>query len=294
MEKRLGKGLGALLSGGPVGSDLETGSSELSIASIRPNPHQPRRTFDPAHLEELTESIRRHGVLQPVVVRPRGKGYELISGERRWRASKLAGRDTVPAVVRHDVTDDAMLELALVENVQREDLNPLERARGYQDMIEALGLTQEAVAERVGLKRATIANHVRLLELPESVQQLVAGGGLSMGHARALLGLPKDAARKRLARETVDEDLSVRAVEERVRALNGGEGAEKKSSREAAEKPVKPPAWVLDLERRCRDRFGAKVAVRNKKGYRGEVAIEYASRKELERLMALLAPADEI
>ncbi|MBM3988030.1 MAG: ParB/RepB/Spo0J family partition protein, partial [Planctomycetes bacterium] len=185
MERRLGKGLSSLLGGRVEGAT----SQELALALIDPNPFQPRVTMDPAGLEELRDSISNHGILQPIVVRKLDGRYQIISGERRWRAARLAGLERIPAVLREVVSDNEMLELALVENVQRRDLDPLERARGFKALMEGLGITQEAVAIKVGLKRATVANHMRLLELPEKVQQAVGKGLLSMGHARALLGL---------------------------------------------------------------------------------------------------------
>jgi ParB family chromosome partitioning protein len=171
MEKRLGRGLGSLL---PSKSEPEAGPSMIPVDAIRPNRFQPRKHFDESALAELRDSIRTHGVLQPIAVRQDGSQYELIAGERRWRAAKEAGLARIPAVVRASATDAAMLELALVENVQRADLDPIERALGYQRMVVELGLTQQGVAERVGLKRSTVANHIRLLELSEPIQRLVA------------------------------------------------------------------------------------------------------------------------
>src|SRR5688572_14180266 len=202
MDRRLGKGLSSLL-GQPAD---ETVARALELGDIDPNPFQPRKTMDPAGLEELRDSIAQHGVLQPVVVRKNGGRYQLVSGERRWRAARLAGLDRIPAVVREDVTDEQMLELALVENLQRRDLDPIERARGFQALMETLGITQEAVAAKVGLKRATVANHLRLLELPAKVQDAVGRGLVTMGHARALLGLADAAKMEELLGECVRQD----------------------------------------------------------------------------------------
>lgn len=285
-ERRLGRGLESLLGSSSVESP-ELPRTEVRLVEIRPNPHQPRRAFDPSALEELAASIRRHGVLQPVVLREAAPGYELISGERRLRAAKLAGLERVPAVVLREVTDEQMLELALVENVQRADLDAIEKARGYAQMVERLGLTQDQVAERVGLKRSTVANHLRLLELPDEVQRAVSEGLISMGHARALLGLEPRARLLELVERIVLEDLSVRAVEQVVR--EGTSKAGKSAGEKPAKGPERPP-WLVELEGRMRDHLGAKVSLVNQPGYRGKIVIEYFDQDDLERLTELLAP----
>jgi len=296
MERRLGLGLGALL---PDSSTPEEGPSELGLDEIRPNPHQPRKTFDAESLDELRQSIQNHGVLQPVVVRSAPAGFELISGERRVRAARLAGLRTIPAVVRHDVGDEAMLELALVENVQRKDLDPLERARGYREMMTALDLTQDQVAQRVGLKRSTVANHIRLLELPETVQQAVAQGSLSMGHARALLAVQDRERLLVMASDAVERRLSVRDVEALVREQSdppgrgSREGGSKPSPRSSKTTAARPP-WLLDLEGKLRERYGAKVEIRNGSDFAGQISIHYAERDDLERLLGLLLPTDSV
>ena len=210
----LGRGLGALI---PTGiSEQTTGLAELSISSIRPNPQQPREHFDEEALAALAESIREVGVLQPVLVRESDDGYELIAGERRWRAARRVGLQTLPAIVR--VADDAaMLQQAIVENVQREQLNPLEEAAAYQQLIEDFSFTHDEVATRVGKSRATITNTLRLLQLPPTIQRYLKEGTLRMGHARALLGTPDRAFQEQLARRASTEDLSVREVEEAIR-----------------------------------------------------------------------------
>lgn len=304
MEKRLGRGLGSLL---PAKSEPEAGPSMIPVDAIRPNRFQPRKHFDESALAELRDSIRTHGVLQPIAVRQDGNQYELIAGERRWRAAKEAGLARIPAVVRTSATDAAMLELALVENVQRADLDPIERALGYQRMVVELGLTQQGVAERVGLKRSTVANHIRLLELSEPIQRLVARSTLTMGHARALLGIADPQERSRLADLVVQLGLSVRQVEERVRVLNGAAPVEAlveeeqevptnpgwTSPREdAGETPVEP--WVRAIEDRLRRALGVKVAVKNQPGTRGQVVITYSDREELERVLGVIAPADRL
>ncbi len=292
MERRLGRGLGSLLSGAAAEAQAGSGgpSAEIPLDSVQPNRHQPRTVFDPAALEELAASIRTHGVLQPVVVRPHGGGHELIAGERRVRAARIAGLKTIPAIVRADVTDQQMLEFALVENLQRQDLDPIERAKGYRRMGEELSLTQEQVADKVGLKRATVANHVRLLELPEVAQAALQSGLLSMGHARALLGLPNEDGIADFVSRIVRQGLSVREVEAQVRA-------QAKPAAPAKEGVIPAPRgtpWVTELEARMAESLGAKVAVRNQPGYRGQIVIEYYGREDLDRLCARLAPRPEV
>lgn len=274
--------------GSEAGGTGLAGNRELPVGAIRPNPHQPREHFDPDALEELRNSIQAHGILQPIAVRPTSDGrYEIIAGERRWRAAQLAGLEAIPAVVRADVTSEQMLELALVENVQRKDLNPIERAQGYQNLVE-IGLTQGDVAKKVGLNRTTIANHIRLLELAPKVREAVSKELITMGHARALLGVREPEAQWRLAERVVREDLSVRAVERFVRELArpkpGGIGSS------STQRTPEQPAWVKELERRIGDELGTRVSLRNHPGYRGQIVIEYFSREDLERLYSALAP----
>lgn len=289
MERRLGRGLGSLLGGSDPVEPMK-GAQELDIARVRPNPHQPRKTFDPQALEELTQSIRQHGVLQPIVVRPSGSSFEIVSGERRWRASQAAGRLTIPATVRADIRDDQMLELALVENLQRQDLDAMERAHGYRDMMETLQVTQEQVAEKVGLKRATVANHLRLLELPVQAQDAVRKGLISMGHARALIGIPKQERILSLVERIAREDLSVREVERIVR-----EQAKPVSSAPAASAAAHPVLpWVRELEERMREHLGTKAKLQVGPGYRGQIVVEFYNRADLDRLAGLLAPKDEL
>ncbi len=280
MERRLGRGLGALLASEPTPTAPRT---EIPLAKIRPNPFQPRKTFTPEALSELQASIRVHGVLQPVVLRSAPGGYELIAGERRFRASQALGLEAIPAVVREGVDDQTMLELALVENLQRADLDPIEKSKGFRQLMER-GLTQEQVAERVGMPRSTVANFLRLLELSEAVQKVVTEGLLSMGHARALLGVPDAARQEELCALAVRRGLSVREVEQRVREL-AGRGAEKKSTLSPP-----PPPWVREMEARIRGQLGTKVRVQNGEGYQGQIVIEYHGREDLDRLYALLAP----
>ena len=285
IERRLGRGLGSLLSTPSTGADSEP-SQEIPLAKIRPNPFQPRGIFDPAALAELQKSIEAHGVLQPVVVRPVGDGYELISGERRFRASQAAGKASIPAVLRQNVPDEDMLGLALVENLQRADLDPMEKPRGFRRLVEKLQLTQEDVAEKVGLRRTTVTNHLRLLELSGKVQEVVAERRITMGHARALLGLADAKAQEKLCEQVVAQGLSVRAVEEQVRLLNG----KVVPAPRAQKADAAAPAWVGEWENRFRNRLGTKVQLRPGEKEQGQIVIHYHDRAELERLMETLAP----
>ncbi len=295
MERRLGRGLSALFTPSstqeaPAQEPDTRTREELPIDKIRANPFQPRRNFDPAGLEELVQSIRQHGLLQPIVVRGLGGAYELVSGERRLRAFRELGRALIPAIIRADVSDAQMLELALVENLQRRDLDPIERALGYRKMIEQLGLTQEQVADKVGLQRPTVANHLRLLELPDSAQQALAKGLIQMGHARALLGCKGSDMAQKLLEKTVRDDLSVREVEAHVRS--------RVSPTPPAAEPIKvvvPQApWVRDLEDRMREHLGTKVQLKNGPGYKGQIVIDYFQREDLERLSEILAPRERL
>lgn len=272
---------------------------EIAVLEIRPNPHQPRKTFDPEGLEELRDSIRNHGLLQPVVVRRSADGYELIAGERRWRAARLAGLDRVPALIKEDVSDGDMLELALVENVQRRDLDALEKARGYQRLMEHLSLTQDQVAQKVGLKRATVANHLRLLDLPEDLQGALTRGLITMGHARALLGVEGEEAQAALLGVIVRDGLSVRQTEARVRGAStadstAADGESPPQQRAAVAEPAEGPIapWVTDLQRRMQIHLGTKVQLQNREGFKGKIVVDYYGREDLERLIELLAPQE--
>jgi ParB family chromosome partitioning protein len=295
MERRLGRGLESLLGGTTqaktADSRPEAPASELEIVRVRPNPMQPRKVFESGPLEELKDSIALHGVLQPICVRRRESGFEIIAGERRWRASRLAGLQTIPAVVLENVDDERMLELALVENLQRQDLDPMERARGFHEMQDRLSLTQDQVAQRVGLKRSTVANHIRLLELPPEVQEAVAGGVIDMGHGRALLSLPDPKAIKKMLARTVREELSVRQVERLVREAVEGPTP---SAASASDEIIPRAPWMEELEGRMRRHLGTKISLQNGEGYRGRIVIQYHDREELERLSSLLGPKDEV
>jgi ParB family chromosome partitioning protein len=260
--------------------------AELPVTAIRPNPRQPRSVFDEDALDELVGSIREIGVLQPVVVRPVDDGYELIMGERRWRATQAAGLDTIPAIVRQ-TEDGDLLRDALLENLHRSQLNPLEEAAAYQQLLDDFGCTHDELATRIHRSRPQISNTLRLLRLPPLVQRRVAAGVLSAGHARALLGLSDGAAIERLAQRIVAEGLSVRAVEEIVAV--GGEGGGRRQQR-------RPRAGVRnealdDLATRLSDRFETRVKVDLGK-QRGKLTVEFASVQDLNRILASLAPDD--
>lgn len=277
VQRRLGRGLDFLLSpdaAAPEGVEV----AQIEIARIRPNPFQPRRDFGPEELEELAASIREHGVLQPVVVRAAGDDYEIVAGERRVRACQRLGLATVPAIVRA-ADDTQMLELALVENIQRADLNPIEEARAYHAYIVRLDLTQEQAAQRLGKSRSAVANMIRLLDLPGDVQEAVSRGTLSMGHARALLAVTDPEAIRSLARRVEAERLSVRDVERLARTWS--------SETPADAAPVPPSAHVADLEQRLREVLGTKVSVRDRGGP-GRIVIDYYTGDDLARILALL------
>src|SRR5678815_3216960 len=253
-RKALGRGLGALLSSDST-IDLGAEPSEVEIDAIVPGPMQPRTHFDEASLESLADSIRAHGIVQPLLVRRRDGGYELIAGERRWRAAKLAGISRVPVVIR-EVPDDNLLEIALIENIQRENLNPIEEAQAYKKLIETVGLTQESLATRVGRDRSYITNYLRLLRLPEDIQNLVAEGRLSTGHARTVLGLEAVDEQRRVARRIIEKGLSVRETETLVRRLVEGSGDRKTGNRVAAN-----DANVRAAEAKLRRRYSTQVRI---------------------------------
>lgn len=278
----LGKGLGALIPA-ESSTDQVGGLHEIPVASIRPNPYQPRGHFDEESLASLAESIREVGVLQPILVRPIDDGYELIAGERRWRAARRVGRQTIPALVR--TTDDASaLEHALVENIHRANLNVLEEAAAYQQLIEDFSLTHEEVASRVGRSRATVSNMLRLLQLPPSIQRCLKEGTLEMGHARALLGTPDRAFQEQLARRAANEGMSVRAVEEAVKNHSGVEA--RPSSTPPTANKLRAPG-LLELEELLGDYLATRVAV-NMGTKKGKVVVEFSTLEDLERIYRLM------
>lgn len=305
----LGKGLGALIPSEVAAVDQDATLQELAVSQIAPNPNQPRGHFDEEALASLTASVAELGVLQPVLVRPLGDDrYELIAGERRWRAAKRAGLQALPAVVRR-IEDGASLEQAVVENLHRQDLNPLEEAAAYQQLIGDFKLSHEDVARRVGKSRSAVSNTLRLFQLPPSVQRLVADSQISAGHARALLGTPDRSFQEALARRTASEQLSVRDVEEAVRARSGGDdsaGSETGDDDGEASRPspasagkaaraggkLRPPG-LLELEELLSDRLDTRVKV-SMGSKRGKVTIDFASLEDLERIYrAMTTPSTE-
>ncbi len=277
----LGKGLGALIPTGVVSNDT-VGLQEIPVAAIRPNPQQPREHFDEESLASLAESIREVGVLQPILVRAGGDGFELIAGERRWRAAHRIGLQTIPGIVR--TADNAsMLQQAIVENVQREELNPLEEAAAYQQLIEDFSLTHDDVAARVGRSRTSITNTLRLLQLPPAIQRYVKDGSLRMGHARALLGTPDRAFQEQLAKRAVADDISVREVEDAIRSREGTPAP--KSARARATK-LRPPG-LLELEELLGDYLETRVRI-SMGPSRGKVEVDFATLEDLERIYRIV------
>ena len=281
-RKALGKGIEALIpdldEGLPKGED-SNGSLNLLIDEVFPNRLQPRKNFDDEKFNELERSIREHGVLQPVIVQKGVNGYELIVGERRWRASKKAGLKKIPAVIR-EVTDLESLELALIENLNRQDLNPIEEADGYERLAKDFGLTQEKIAKRMGKSRESVANIMRLLKLPRQVQQEMISGRLTMGHGRALLGLKSEQEILFLRKKIVDQSLNVRETEIQVNLLK--HKSEKPKKREKANKDI----FIRNLQTELERKLGTKVEIAtNQKG--GKVVIKYYSNDDLERIIKM-------
>lgn len=283
-RKALGRGLSALLGEDSTNQTGEEGLIEIDLDLITPNAEQPRTRFTEANLEELAQSIRVNGVVQPILVRKKGARYELIAGERRWRASQRAGLSKIPAVVK-DVSDDKILELALVENIQRQELNAIEEAKAYKKLIEMIGLTQEMVASRVGKDRTFITNYLRLLKLPDDIQDLVSEEKLSVGHARALLMADNSDAQRRLARSIMEMSLSVRETEKAVKRINRGD------SETVENKPVKPKldANYKVAETKLRRKFGTQIRIiPDGKGTGGKIELEYYGEADLDRIYQLL------
>src|SRR5580693_2374312 len=288
-RKALGKGLSALL---PTKSTVAAAAAtapapeiprvgSIPISQIEPNPLQPRTAFDPARLHELANSIQANGVIQPVIVRRKADHYELIAGERRLRAAKLAGLTEVPAVIQ-DYADERLLEVALVENIQREDLNPLETAQALERLVREMHLSHEEIATRTGKDRTTVTNMIRLLRLPVDVQLLVAERRISMGHARAILGLPTPELQTQLAEKTAAQGYSVRQVERLVKKIS--------EPREPSEKPLQDPnikAAIAELE----GALGTRVRIVEKTDEHGRIEIEYYSQEDLQRVYELIVPA---
>ena len=278
-NRGLGRGLGALLSSTPTESDVLI---EIAVDQVAPNPSQPRKTFESNSLEELAASIRASGVIQPIIVRHTGAGYQLIAGERRWRAARQAGLDRIPALVR-EASDAESLELALVENLLREDLNPMEESEAYRHLLEQFGWTQDHLAQRIGRDRTSIANSLRLLRLPDEIQADLRGGRLTMGHARALLALPSTADQLKLRDEILAHDWSVRTTEDSIRARETARATRRTPRRRRGHSPE-----LAALEQSLQRALQTRVAIVGD-GRRGKIEITYANAEELERLAELLA-----
>lgn len=281
MSKRLGRGLDALIPSLSVQDDDKI--IELPLKQLRPNPYQPRKHFDEQGIQELAESIKQHGVIQPVIVRSVLKGYELIAGERRFRASQMLGLETIPAVVRA-FTDDQTMEIALIENLQRENLNAIELAQAYQNLMDQLELTQEELSVKVGKSRSHIANFLRLLNLPDDVKDHVSRGTLSMGHARAIAGVKDPGAVKQLAKSTIEQEWSVRQLEEAIQQMN-------RSNAKASEKKklTSRDPYIEHIEESLREQFRTTVKIKQmKQKGKGKIEISYFSNEDLERLLEMM------
>lgn len=281
----LGRGLGSLMGE----AQSETGyvdkkeETKVSIDKINPNPNQPRTHFNETLLNELADSIRENGVLQPLLVRKKGEGYEIIAGERRYQASKIAGLEELPVIVK-EVDDQKMLELALIENLQRSDLNPIEEAKGYRQLIKASGMTQEALSRAVSKSRSSITNSLRLLDLPEPVQQYLFDGRLTAGHARAILAVPYEEQRIKLADKVVAEGLSVRATENLAPLFSVGETPR-------APRPVMPQSYKR-AARVLRQALNTNVKVKSTRG-KNKIEIEFKDEEELTRILASMVSGDD-
>lgn len=291
-RKALGRGLESLLPSRPLNQPIAMPSAqanasaqEIPVDSIDPNPYQTRRRINETALEELAESIRASGVVQPVVLRPAANGrYQLVAGERRWHASKRAGKATIPAVVRQ-ISNEQAMEITIIENLQREDLNPMEQARAFERLSREFGLTQEQIAARTGKDRASIANFIRLLKLPEDLQNALEVGALSFGHGKVLLalaGFPEHM--ERAAREIIEKQLSVRQTEELVARLLNPQVAEQKQEKPAI--PIDPN--VREAQRSLESSLGVKVEIRDRKG-KGKIILKYGSLEDFDRIVEALA-----
>jgi len=284
MNKRgLGKGLGALIpTTNIVQFDPEKDTiTEIEIDEIIPNSFQPRKNFDPEKMAELAASIKEHGVLQPVIVRPHSSGYELVVGERRLRASKQLGLEKIPAVIK-TLSDQDMTEIALIENIQRHDLNPVEEARAYKRLIEEFGLTQDAVAKKLGKSRPFVANFLRILNLPEEILDLLESGRLTVGHARPLLTVEDKNLQKQIVKQILEKQLSVRQTEQLV---NNSLKTKKTKTKETKKDTFSP--ILNDIQERLRLKFSTKVNIKDD-GKKGKIEIEYYNYEELQRIIELL------
>ncbi|MFD4704382.1 ParB/RepB/Spo0J family partition protein [Gottfriedia sp. NPDC058432] len=277
MAKGLGKGIGAFFQDINQQEELV---QEIDLKELRPNPYQPRKVFDETAMLELTQSVIEHGILQPIIARKSIKGFQIVAGERRYRAARNAGLNTVPVIVR-DLTEEQMMELAVLENLQRDDLNPLEEAEAYQTLIEQLHLTQEQLAKKLGKSRPHIANYLRILTLPNSVQKMVEEGTLSMGHGRALLGLKRKGLIEGTALKVIEKNLSVREVESLVNDLN------ENVSRETSKKNPTKNIFFSEYEDLLQEKFGTSVKIKSAKD-KGKIEIQFFNKEDLERILSII------
>lgn len=282
-KQALGRGLNALMGEAQTETGSVTSDTLVDITKIQPNPNQPRTHFNETLLQELSESIRENGVLQPLLVRKKGQKYEIIAGERRYQASKLAGIEKLPVIIK-DVDDQKMLELALIENLQRSDLNPIEEAKGYKQLLKESGMTQEALSKAVSKSRSAITNSLRLLDLPDEVQQFLFDGKMTAGHARAILAVPFEDARIRLAQKVVNEGLSVRATENLAPLFSVGE--EPKKSKSVTPQSYKKAARAL------RQVFNTNVKVKSSRG-KNKIEIEFKDEEELSQILSVVMNSAE-
>lgn len=288
-SKGLGKGLDSLIpSGGmdiaPVSEEVKKAEVYVNITKIEPNRDQPRKEFDEEALAGLSESIKEHGVIEPLIVQDRGDHYEIIAGERRWRASRLAGLKEVPVIIK-DLTEQEIVEISLIENIQREDLNPIEEAMAYRRLIDEFNLKQDAVAKRVGKNRTTVTNSLRLLKLNENVQQMLVNKEISSGHARAILTIDEKDKQYEIARKVFDENLSVRDTEKLVKELEEPKENKKPVKKET---PEVIKAIYEDIENNLRTVLGVKVNIVSKDSNNGKIEIEYYSKEQLEQFTNIL------
>lgn len=282
----LGKGLGALIPKTPNNTqekERQTSSvNKVWINLIKPNPEQPRKSFDDEKISELSKSIKENGIIQPLILkRLENKTYIIIAGERRWRAARLANLKEVPAVILEDIGNDEVLKLSLIENIQREDLNPIEEALAYDKLIQDLKITQQQLSEKMGKSRTAIANSLRLLNLDKTVKEYLVDGVISEGHGRALLGLNDANLQNEIAKKIIDENLSVRQVELLVKHIN-----ENRDNKRKTLPKVSP--FIKDIQNRLQDYFGTKVEVNTKGKEKGKIQIEYYSQEELQRILDML------
>jgi ParB family chromosome partitioning protein len=274
-KRGLGKGLSALI---PMDDKEQENVQDIKISEIKANKNQPRKKFDEEKIRELSDSIKEHGVLQPIIVRKKDGGYELVAGERRWRAAQKAGIEKIPAIIK-DLSDADVMEIALIENLQREDLNPLEEAEAYKKLIDEFGMTQEELSKRVGKSRSQIANTVRLLNLDEEIKKLISEEKLTAGHARALLAIEDKKERLKIAKKISESNMSVRETEETVKIKT----QEKKKNKNQEINPV-----FIDITEKLQRALGTRVKVKGTEK-RGKIEIEYYSEDELERILETIA-----